>query len=69
METPMDFEQVILASYSVQQKSVTPGNCYLLYQKAVSPEDNEIIFVDEESSVTKSNREIESALAADSSSA
>ena len=32
MVTPMDFRQAMLASESVQQKSVAPGNCYPLYQ-------------------------------------
>ena len=80
METPVDFEQAMLASYSVQQESVAPGNCYPLSQKAYCPVDNETTFVyvpekfvkyilNEESTATKSNSEIESALVADSSSA
>ena len=80
METPVDFEQAMLASYSVQQESVAPGNCYPLSQKAYCPVDNETTFVyvpekfvkyilNEESTATKSNSEIESAVVADSSSA
>jgi hypothetical protein len=40
MEIPVDFEQAMLASYLVQQKSV--GNCYPLYRTTVESEDDEI---------------------------
>jgi hypothetical protein len=36
------FEQAMLASYSVQKKSVAPCNCCLMYQKAFELEDDEI---------------------------
>ncbi len=45
METPVDLEQAMLASYSVRQESVAPGNCYPLLQKAYCPVDNETTFV------------------------
>ena len=79
MVTPMDFRQAMLASESVQQKSVAPGNCYPLYQLAPEADNIETTIVhvpekfieyilNEGSALDNSNSEIESALIADTDS-